>query len=423
MGHEFVGEVLDVARGSRGGFQAGDRVVALPIVRASGGVHPTGLSAFAPGAYAEQVVVESSLAMKVPNGLATDVAALTEPLAVALHAVRRGEVGRKQVAIVIGCGPIGLAVIAMLKATGVRTVVASDFSAGRRVWPRRSAPTSSWTPRPRTRGRRTTRAATSPRPGQMFDLAVGSMEKLRAVPMVPWWHVMHAAELAGAMPQGPVVFECVGVPGIIDEIVARAPLASRVVVVGVTMQADTIRPAIAINKEIDLRFVLGLHPARVPRHPAAAGRRQGRPSGPADRHRRSRRRRRRLRRAGQPRGARQDPHRPGAARLRGPRDRARSRSGLPSGRDRAPDRRPPLRRPRRGARPRRRAVQRARGPRRRPVQRPVDRTAAHRRPRRDRGRPRGLLRRGRRRGHHGVVPGERPEPGRRRLRARPRPSG
>ena len=86
------------------------------------------------------------------------------------------------------------------------------------------------------------------------------MDKLRAVPLVPWWHVMHAAELAGAMPQGPVVFECVGVPGIIDEIVARAPLASRVVVVGVTMQPDTIRPAIAINKEIDLRFVLAYTP-------------------------------------------------------------------------------------------------------------------------------------------------------------------
>lgn len=260
MGHEFVGEVLDVAGGSRGGLATGDRVVALPIRRASGGVHPTGLSAFAPGAYAEQVVVESSLAMKVPNGLATEVAALTEPLAVALHAVRRGEVGRKQVAIVIGCGPIGLAVIAMLKATGVRTVVASDFSAGRRVMaeaigadivvdPATDDPWAAYD---------TSRYVTEA--GQMFDLAVGSMEKLRAVPMVPWWHVMHAAELAGAMPQGPVVFECVGMPGIIDEIVARAPLASRVVVVGVTMQHDTIRPAIAINKEIDLRFVLAYTP-------------------------------------------------------------------------------------------------------------------------------------------------------------------
>ena len=71
--------------------------------------------------------------LPVPNGLAPEVAALTEPMAVAWHAVRRGEVGKKQVAIVIGCGPVGLGVILMLKAKGVRTVVASDFSPGRRA--------------------------------------------------------------------------------------------------------------------------------------------------------------------------------------------------------------------------------------------------------------------------------------------------
>jgi threonine dehydrogenase-like Zn-dependent dehydrogenase len=256
MGHEFVGEVIE----SRTGFRSGDRVVAMPIRRAEGRVHPTGLSRFAPGAYAEQVVVEASLAMKVPDELSTDHAALTEPMAVALHAVRRGEVAKKQVAVVIGCGPIGLAVICMLKATGVRTVVASDLSAERRrlaracgadvvVDPRTDDPWTSYD---------TSDYVTEA--GQMLDLAVGSMEKLRMVPFVPWWHVMHAAEKAGAMPEGPVVFECVGVPGIIDDIIARAPLATRVVVVGVTMARDEIRPSIAINKEIDLRFVLAYTP-------------------------------------------------------------------------------------------------------------------------------------------------------------------
>jgi len=71
--------------------------------------------------------------LPVPNGLPADLAALTEPMAVAWHAVRRGEVGRRQVAVVIGCGPVGLGVILMLKAHGVRTVVASDFSPGRRA--------------------------------------------------------------------------------------------------------------------------------------------------------------------------------------------------------------------------------------------------------------------------------------------------
>jgi threonine dehydrogenase-like Zn-dependent dehydrogenase len=57
-----------------------------------------------------------------------------------------------------------------------------------------------------------------------------------------------------------VVFECVGVPGVIDQIITDAPLFSRVVVVGVCMEPDRLRPVMAINKEIDLRFVLGYTP-------------------------------------------------------------------------------------------------------------------------------------------------------------------
>ena len=95
-------------------------------------MHATGLSAAAPGAYAEQLVVEESLMFPIPNGLPPEMGALTEPMAVGWHAVRRGEVKKNTVSIVIGCGPIGLAVICMLKAQGVRTMIASDFSPGRR---------------------------------------------------------------------------------------------------------------------------------------------------------------------------------------------------------------------------------------------------------------------------------------------------
>jgi threonine dehydrogenase-like Zn-dependent dehydrogenase len=91
------------------------------------------------------------------------------------------------------------------------------------------------------------------------ELAVGTMEKLRRVP-VPWHRLWQAAETLGLKPKSPVIFECVGVPGIIDEIVTSAPVFSRVVVVGVCMGADRFRPAMAINKEIELRFVLGYTP-------------------------------------------------------------------------------------------------------------------------------------------------------------------
>ncbi|MEO6712180.1 MAG: alcohol dehydrogenase, partial [Mycobacteriales bacterium] len=77
---------------------------------------------------------------------------------------------------------------------------------------------------------------------------------------VGWWHTWRLAEALGAAPKFPVVFECVGVPGMIDSIIEGAPLFSRVIVVGVCVGPDTITPAMAINKEIDLRFVLAYTP-------------------------------------------------------------------------------------------------------------------------------------------------------------------
>ncbi|OBF03035.1 alcohol dehydrogenase [Mycobacterium sp. ACS4054] len=260
FGHEFCGEVLDYGPGTRKAPRPGTPVVALPLLRRDKEVHGIGLSTMAPGAYAEQLLVERSLTFAVPNGLPPEIAALTEPMAVGWHAVRRGEVSKRDVAIVIGCGPIGLAVICMLKSHGVRAVIASDFSPGRRalatacgadivVDPAQDSPYATEAGRQHLHGIL-----------EAFDLAVGTIEKLQRL-RLPWWHLWRAADAAGAAtPKHPVVFECVGVPGIIDGIIASAPLFSRVVVVGVCMGADHIRPAMAINKEIDLRFVLGYTP-------------------------------------------------------------------------------------------------------------------------------------------------------------------
>ena len=77
---------------------------------------------------------------------------------------------------------------------------------------------------------------------------------------VAWHHIWRAAEKLGVKPKRPVIFECVGVPGIIDDIIAdRATLLPRGVV-GVCMETDRFRPVMAINKEIDLRFVVGYTP-------------------------------------------------------------------------------------------------------------------------------------------------------------------
>ena len=259
FGHEFSGAVAEYGPGCRKRVPTGAPVVALPIVRRGAEVHAVGLSVAAPGAYAERVVVQESLMLPVPNGLDPELSALTEPMAVGLHAVRRSEIGKRQVAVVIGCGPVGLAVICMLKERGVRTVVASDLSPGRRALAKRCGadivvdPTSD---SPYDAADDKGHLATIP---EGVELALSTMEKLRRLP-IPWQHVWRGAERLGLGPKRPVIFECVGIPGMIDGIVAQAPLLSRVVVVGVCMGADRLRPSMAINKEIDLRFVVGYTP-------------------------------------------------------------------------------------------------------------------------------------------------------------------
>lgn len=261
LGHEFVGEVVSYGPGCRKRWKPGTPIVAMPIIRRDGEIHMVGLTQRAPGAYAEYVEVGEDVAIEVPDGVDPELAALTEPLAVAHHAVRRSDIGKGDVAVVVGCGPIGLAVILLLKAAGVRTVVASDLSPGRRDLARKCGAdvvVDPATDSPFTATKKQEKHFT--RVGDLYGMAVDTMHKLRAVPVVPWARVMRLAGDAGLTPRGPVVFECVGVPGMLERLITDAPFRSRIVVVGVCMEPDTFRPALAGNKEIDLRFVFVYDP-------------------------------------------------------------------------------------------------------------------------------------------------------------------
>jgi len=261
LGLELVGEVVSYGPRTRARWAPGTMVTALPVRRDDGTSHMVGFEAGAPGAYAEYTVVQESFTFPVPEGLGADRAAFTEPLAVAWHAVRRGEVSKRRPALVIGCGPIGLAVILMLKAAGVRQVIASDLSPARRalavrcgadvvVDPREASPWTAY----RAKGQVASPAAYA-------NYGIGALAALRRVPLLPWQRLMLNADRLGQAPTGPVVFECVGVPGMIEQITSAAPLRTRVVVVGVCMEPDTFRPAVPLHKEIDLRFVFGYDPA------------------------------------------------------------------------------------------------------------------------------------------------------------------
>jgi threonine 3-dehydrogenase len=83
-----------------------------------------------PGAFAEYVVLPEVNAW-VYEGLSPEIAALQEPLGNAVHAAFVEEVVG-QTAVVLGCGPIGLMAIGVLKMSGARQVFATDLNAERR---------------------------------------------------------------------------------------------------------------------------------------------------------------------------------------------------------------------------------------------------------------------------------------------------
>src|SRR5689334_5926433 len=125
MGHEFSGEVLEVGAGAEGPAP-GTTVTSIPIMLTMEGVRDLVYSNELPAGYSERMLLSVPMLQVVPNGLEATRAALTEPMAVGLHAVNRAGIVAGEGAVVIGCGPVGLAVIAALATRGVEPIVAAD---------------------------------------------------------------------------------------------------------------------------------------------------------------------------------------------------------------------------------------------------------------------------------------------------------
>jgi threonine dehydrogenase-like Zn-dependent dehydrogenase len=87
FGHEFCCEVLDYGPDTERRLTPGARAVAMPIMPMGETRTTVGYSNDYPGGYAERMVLAAPLLLEVPNGLSAEHAALTEPLAVGIHAV------------------------------------------------------------------------------------------------------------------------------------------------------------------------------------------------------------------------------------------------------------------------------------------------------------------------------------------------
>ena len=221
MGHEFCAEVVEYGPNTSGAVRPGDRVVSMPVLFRGGRIEGVGYSNEAPGGYGELMALSAALVLPVPNGLATEHAALTEPMAVGVHAVAKARLEPYDAPLVIGCGPVGLAVIAALKLKGAAPIVAADYSPMRR--------------------------ALATRMGAHVVLDPAQRPAIEAF-------------IAAANMRPAVIFECVGVPGILHQIMRGAPVGARVIVAGVCMEDDSIKPMLGINKELSIQFVLGYTP-------------------------------------------------------------------------------------------------------------------------------------------------------------------
>ena len=237
FGHEFCAEILDFGPGTTGALKAGTRVVSVPVTMTSTGVEALGYSNILPGGFAERMLLTEAMLLPVPNGLPTDAAAMTEPFAVGAHAVAKARLDKNSVAVVIGCGPVGLAVIAMLKARGFGPVIAADYSPRRRAAAEKLGADVIIDP-----------AKESPH---------GRWEQL-GVPLAG--AAQRMARMMGSQFGRPVVFECVGAPGVLQNLIESAPAGTQIVVAGVCMESDKIEPSIAITKEIELTFIFGYSP-------------------------------------------------------------------------------------------------------------------------------------------------------------------
>ena len=218
FGHEFCCEVIEYGPQTEGKLKPGARVCAMPALLFPDGNKGIGYSNDFVGGYAERMVLAAPLLLDVPNGLPTEHAALTEPLAVGVHAVEKAALGGEEAPLVVGCGPVGLAVIAALRLKGLGPVVAADFSPKRRELAARMG----------------------------ADIVVDPAKES------PFSKLPVAKRAA--------VFECVGVPGMIQQVFEAAPRDARVIVAGVCMESDRIEPLFAILKELSVQFVLAYTP-------------------------------------------------------------------------------------------------------------------------------------------------------------------
>lgn len=221
-GHEYAGEIVALGSGVTR-FKVGDRVTALPI-SGCGSCLPclTGKSKWClqrksmRGGYAQYLRTNASCCIELPADLSLQDGALVEPLAVGLHGVEQASIKVGDRILVIGAGPVGLATLFWARRMGAGPVAVTASS--------------------------TRRASLALQMGATCFVPP-SEQPLETV-----------NEVLGGAPD--IVFECVGIPGMLERAIDYVKPRGTVVILGLCAEADRFMPFTAMLKEVRISFAM-----------------------------------------------------------------------------------------------------------------------------------------------------------------------
>lgn len=218
LGHEFAGEVVALGSGVEG-LAVGDLVSVIPLKSCgrcqackTGAVQWCEAFGLQGGGYAEYALTRPNQCIRLPQSTSLADGAIVEPLAVALHGVALSRMTIGDKVLVLGAGPIGLAVAFWARRFGAGRVVVQDLS----EWQRKRA------------------------------LQMGAHD-----------FVMEPGDPVGAADRAldgkaDVVFECVGVPGLIAQAVEQVRHDGTIILLGLCTRPDTFNSFAMLSKQVKL---------------------------------------------------------------------------------------------------------------------------------------------------------------------------
>jgi len=218
LGHEFAGEVVASGRSVRG-VSIGDRVSIIPLQSCgscatclAGEVAWCERFGLQGGGYAEFAVTRPNQCIKLPDSLSLADGAIIEPLAVALHGIHMSGLKSGDSVLILGAGPIGLAVAFWARRAGASRVVVQD---------------------------------------------IADFQRARALAMGAHDFVVEPADPVGSAERAmrgkaDIVFECVGIPGLIDQAVKQVRNRGTVLLLGLCTRPDTFNSFAMLSKEVRL---------------------------------------------------------------------------------------------------------------------------------------------------------------------------